>query len=159
MNKKVTSQTELIAYQLEELYDGEKKLQHAIQALLESEDSYSFKEDLQKFERQCSEARIKIKRVLSYLMIDPFEPKNNTFIGFTNDFQKMMSCVQDSQDRHKLATNMIKRINSYKLSAYEFVRGISHKMDQDQVDCLLNEIIEGIIECDGQLQKMQNHNL
>jgi ferritin-like metal-binding protein YciE len=159
MNKKITSQPELLAYQLEELYDGEKKLQHVIHALIDTSDAFAFKEDLQKFERQCSEARMKIKRIFSYLMVDSFGIKNNTIVGFIKDFERTMEYVEDAKDRQLFTKTLIQGINSYKLSLYEVALGLSHKVDQDQVADLLKEIIESIIGCDERLQKMQNHDL
>lgn len=144
-----------MAYQLEGLYDGEKKLQHYLHSWQSAVEGFAVKDELQKFESHCSDARMKIKRIFSYLLTEPFKVKNNTISGFIKDLDIVASCLSDAHDREMFTRNSIHNINAYKVSAYTAALELSHKLALDQVSDLLNEIITAAIGCDTKLQKMQ----
>jgi ferritin-like metal-binding protein YciE len=155
MTRKINSLQELLARQLEELYDGEKRLQHDLHARQSAAARLAFKEELQKFESQCSDARMKLKRIFSYLLMGPFKIKSNTISGFIKDLDMMASSIADVHDREMFTRSSFLCINTYKVTAYNSALDISHKLALDPVSDLLNEIIATVIGCDTKLQKMQ----
>lgn len=155
MTRKIKSLHEILACQLEGLYDGEKKLQHYLHSRQSAIEGFALKEELQKFESHSSDARMKLKRIFSYLLMEPFKIKNNIISGFIKDLDIMTSCISDAHDREMFTRNSIHSINAYKVSAYSTALELSHKLALDQVSDLLNEIIAAAIACDTKLQKMQ----
>lgn len=146
---------EILACQLEELYDGEKRLQHDLHTRQSAVEGLAFKEELQKFESQCSDARMKLKRIFSYLLMDPFKIKSNTISGFIKDLDMMTSSIADAHDREMFTRRSFHCINTYKVTVYNSALEMSHKLALDPVSDLLNEIIATVIACDTKLQKMQ----
>ena len=60
--KKLTSLNEVLAFQLEGMYDAEKKLQHAIPLCLENIRLGTLKEEIKKYGELAAEKRTKLKR-------------------------------------------------------------------------------------------------
>lgn len=155
MTRKLKSSREILACQLEGLYDGEKKLQHALHSMQSAAEGLVFKEELQKFESQCSDARMKLKRIFSYLLVEPYKMRNNIIGGFLKDLDGMTSAILDRRDAEMFISTGIHSINSYKVSAYGSALDLSYKLVLDPVSDLLNEIIDAAIACDSKLQTMQ----
>lgn len=155
MTKHILSEQEVLAFQLERLYDGEKKFQHALKRLINMTEIFSAKETMSKFAEQCSEARTKLKRIFSYLLVEPYEPTSYTMAGFLKDQKIIFEAVSDPLLRHAAMMTGIYGINRYKIVQYKAAFALSNKLNIDAVSDLLNEIIHGIISCDPILSKQQ----
>ena len=67
--KKLANLNELLAFQLEGMYYGEKELQHQLPSFSEGVRNPRLKEEINKYLERSIEKRSKLKRIFSYFLV------------------------------------------------------------------------------------------
>lgn len=141
MKNPLTNFHEALVYQLEGLYDAEKRLQKAMPILSHKVTISALQAEIIKYGEHASDKRSKLKRAFSYLGCGPFGRKNRIMHDFLKDTFEL--CEHSSADRIRDAMVMasIKNISQYKLADYGTALGFAIALELDTVADLLHEII------------------
>jgi ferritin-like metal-binding protein YciE len=154
MNSKIKNLNEALTYQLEGLYDAEKKLQKQIPDLLLHLASSDLKTALQDFKVNRKEARIKLKRIFSYLLSGPYQKKNKVVDQLLNEVIAISEIKASSQLKDLLSISTFLAIVNYQLSTYRSAKSMASILDLDVVVEQLDEIIKWLQQTDRVLSKI-----
>lgn len=141
MKNKLTSLSEVLAYQLEGMYDAEKKLQHGIPICVESIKLEALRQEVKKYGELSTDKRTKLKRIFSYLLVERFGRKNKVIDSLLKDTQKMLSYASTDHLRDAVALACIQNINHYKIANYNTALAFAIKLNLETVSDLLHEIL------------------
>jgi ferritin-like metal-binding protein YciE len=140
--KKLNNLTEVLAFLLEGLYDAEKKVQHTIPTCIEAIKLPALKEEIKKYGELSSEKRSKLKRIFSYLLVQPFKIKNRVIDMMLKDTHELLEHATTDDLRETVLLSCIQSINHYKLAGYTTALAFALELNQDNVCDLLHEILE-----------------
>jgi ferritin-like metal-binding protein YciE len=152
--KKLTSLLELLAYQLEAMYDAEKKLQHTLPVFYETIKSAAIKQEVKKYTEIASDKRTKLKRIFSYLLVERFGRKNEVIDSLLHDTQETLSFASTDHLRETALLTCIQNINNYKMASYHTAEIIAIELNLETVADLLHEILEWEKETDRAMTKI-----
>ena len=139
--KKLTTLNEVLAFQLEGMYDAEKKIQHAIPVCIEGLQLNTLKVEIKKYGDQAAEKRTKLKRIFSYLLVQPFKRKNNVIDSLLKDTHDLLNYAATDHLRESVLLACIQSINHYKIAGYNTALAFAIDLNLDTVADLLHEIL------------------
>ena len=154
MKTRLTSLTEVLAYQLEGMYYAEKKLQHAVPICTEVVKSDALKQEVIRYGELAIDKRTKLKRIFSYLLVERFGRKNKVIDNLIEDTHEMLSGASTDHLRDAVLSSCIQTINKYKIASYEIALIIAIELNLETVSDLLQEIIAWEKETAATLAKM-----
>ncbi|WP_276370247.1 DUF892 family protein [Chryseolinea sp. H1M3-3] len=152
--KRLSNLNEVLAFQLEGLYDAEKKLQHAIPACSEGVTLNVLKDIINKYGEQAAEKRTKLKRTFGYLLVEPFKRKNKVIDTMLKDTHYMLEHAASDSLRQVVLLACFQSINHYKMAGYNAALAFAIKLNLDTVSDLLHEILEWEKETNAILTKI-----
>jgi len=141
MKNPLTSLHEALAYELEGLYDAEKRLQKAMPILSHKVTIPALQAEITHYGEQASDKRTKLKRAFSYLGIGPFGRKNRIMHDFLKELSELCENTAADRIRDAMAIAGLKNISQYKVADYSTALGFSIALELDTVSDLLHEII------------------
>ena len=141
MKTKLTSLNELLAYQLEGMYDAEKKLQQDLPVCTEGIKLDALKQEVIKYGELSTDKRTKLKRMFSYLLVERFGRKNKVIDSLLKETQKMLSCASTDHIRDAVTLACIQSINHYKIANYNTALAFAIELNLETVADLLHEIL------------------
>lgn len=155
MKNPLTNLHEALVYELEGLYDAEKRLQKALPILSHKVTIPALQKEIIKYGEQVSDQRTKLKRAFSYLGIGPFGRKNRIMHDFLKDTMELCEHTPADRIRNAMAIAGLKNISQYKLSDYSTALGFSIALELDTVSDLLHEMITWEKETADALEKLR----
>lgn len=141
MKNKLTNLTEVLAYQLEGMYDTEKKLQHSIPICVEVIKLEILKLEVKKYGELATDKRTKLKRIFSYLLIERFGRKNKVIDSLLKDTQEMIKYASTDHLRDAVVLACMESINHYKIANYNTALAFAIELNLETVSDLLHEIL------------------
>lgn len=155
MKKKLTTLNEVLAYQLEGMYDAEKKLQYAIPICSETiRLNTVLKQEIKKYGELATDKRTKLKRIFSYLLVEPFGRKNKMIDTLLKDTHEMLSYASTDHLRETILIACIQSINHYKIAGYRTALAFAIELNLETVADLLHEILQWEKETDSALTQI-----
>lgn len=152
--KKLTNLNEVLTFHLESLYDAEKKLQHAIPICSESLPLGTLRDEIKKYGEGATEKRSKLKRIFSYLLVQPFKRKNNVINSMLKETHDMLDHAATDHLREIVLLACIQSINHYKMAGYNTALAFALELNLDTVADLLHEILAWEKETNAALTKI-----
>lgn len=151
MNNPLTSLHEALVYQLEGLYDAEKKMEKAMPICSHKVTSPALRVAIVKYGEQASDKRTKLKGAFGYMGCGRFGRKNHVIGELLKDMLKLCGDTSPERIRDAMALASMKIINKYKIAKYETGLSFAVELQLDNVSDLLHEIIELEMETDRAL--------
>lgn len=145
---------EALAYQLEGLYDAEKKLQKAIPNCLGKITASSLKSEMEKYLGSAADKRTKLKRIFSYLLVDRFGKKNKVIETMLEETHDILEYTSTNSIRDAVMIGCVQTINHYKIAGYGTALAFAMELKLNTVSDLLHEILEWEKETDRTLTKI-----
>jgi ferritin-like metal-binding protein YciE len=145
---------EALSYQLEGMYDAEKKLQKALPDCFNAATSQTLKNEIKKYFESTQDKRLKLKRIFSYLLVQPFNRKNNVIDKMLEDCQAISRQTNAKALRDAMLIGHLQEINHYKISSYGTAKAFASLMELQHVADLLGEVIAWEKETDQILTKI-----
>jgi len=152
--KKLTNLTEVLAFQLEAMYHGEKQVQHQLPVINEIVQHPRLKEEITKYIERSVEKRCKLKRIFSYLLIPGSKRKNKVIENILNDAQDLADHASGSALRDVVLASFLQSINYYNVANYRAALALAIELNLDQVADILHEILESEKETVNSLEKI-----
>ncbi|HEY5749851.1 MAG TPA: DUF892 family protein [Chryseolinea sp.] len=141
MKNPLTNLHEALVYQLEGLYDAEKRLQKAMPILKHKVMLPALQTAIIRYGEQASDKRTKLKRAFSYLGCGPFGRKNRIMHDFLKNTLELCEHTSADRIRDAMAIACLKNISQYKLADYGTALGFAIALELDTVSDLLHEMI------------------
>src|SRR5688572_478270 len=116
--KKLTNLNEVLAFQLEGMYDAEKKLQHHLPLIAEGVQLHCLKEGINKYLERSSDKRSKLKRIFSYILVQKSNRKNKVVEMIFNETRDLAHQASESYLRDVIYVACLQSINHYKIANY-----------------------------------------
>ena len=152
--KKLTNLSEVLAFQLEGMYDGEKKLQHQLPTISERVRSSSVKGEISKCIERAVEKRCKLKRIFSYLLIEKSKRKSNVMESILNEAENLLHHVSESYVGDVVLLACLQSANHYNIANYRAALALALALNLEQVADLLDEILQVEKETTTGLEKI-----
>jgi ferritin-like metal-binding protein YciE len=145
---------EALVHQVDELYDAEKQLEHAISACADKAALPALREEMKYYGASCTDKIAKLQRVYSYLMKEPSIPKNKVIDRLIGNTKEMLKAGHTPEVRDVLLISCIQTINHYKLAGYRAALASARHLDLDNAADLINEILTWERETDHRLNTL-----
>lgn len=142
MKTKFKNKTEVLAYEIEGMYDAEKKWIVSFTEINPYVSSHDLKKEMEKYAERACEKRLKLKRIFSYLLSGPFNRKNKVIDVMLDECRATLSASSDFETNTALAYHFFKLMIDYKTSTYNLVKLQAIELELEPVADLLNEICE-----------------
>ncbi len=152
--KKLTNLNEVLALQLEGMYDAEKKIQHHLPILSEGVQHHSLKEEIKKYVERSVEKRTKLKRIFSYILIQKSKRKNKVIESIFNETRELAHQASESYLRDVILAACLQSINHYSVANYRASLAVALALNLEQVADLLDEILQFEKEISTALEKI-----
>jgi ferritin-like metal-binding protein YciE len=140
--KKLTNLNEILAFQLEGMYEGEKALQHQLPTFSEGVQNLRLREEIKKYLDRSIEKRSKLKRIFSYLLVPASKRKNKVVEVLIKEAQAVVDKASESYLRDVVFAACLQTINHYNAANYRAALAIAVALNLDQVTDLLHEILQ-----------------
>ncbi len=155
MNKRnVNTLSDALAFQLNNMYDAEQKLQQEIGPCCRFSTFLHLQNEMNKYIEQSSNKMIKLERIFNYLMEEPGGISNAIIEKMLEDTQAVLKMADSSSLRDVLLTSSLLAINHYKLGVYSCAQVIALKLEIETVSDLLSEIVHWEKETNKALSKI-----
>jgi len=155
MNKRnVNTLSDALAFQLNNMYDAEQKLQQEIGPCCRFPTFLHLQNEMNKYIEQSSNKIIKLERIFNYLMEEPGGISNAIIDKMLEDTQAVLKMADSSSLRDVLLTSSLLAINHYKLCVYSCAQVIALKLEIETVSDLLSEIVHWEKETNKALSKI-----
>jgi len=140
--KKLTNLNEVLAFQLEGMYEGEKELQHQLPNFSESARNPRLKEEMKKYLERSFEKRSKLKRIFSYLLVPASKRKNKVVEVLFKETRELADKATEGYLRDVVFAAFLQSINHYNAANYRASLALAVDLNLDQVTDLLHEILQ-----------------
>jgi len=140
--KKLTNLNEVLAFQLEGMYDGEKKLQHRLPIISERVGNISLKAEIGKCVERAVEKRCKLKRIFSYLLVEKSRRKSNVMESILSEAENLVHHGSESHVGDVLLAACLQSVNHYSVANYRAALALALALNLEQVADLLDEILQ-----------------
>jgi ferritin-like metal-binding protein YciE len=151
--KKLTTLNEVLTFHLEGMYDAEKKTTCDNGLHRRSKIEYT-QSGNQKIWRAGRGKRTKLKRIFSYLLVQPFKRKNNVIDSLLKDTHDLLNYAATDHLREAVLLACIQSINHYKIAGYNTALAFAIDLNLDTVADLLHEILVWEKETNNTLTKI-----
>ncbi|ELR70140.1 Hypothetical protein C900_03825 [Fulvivirga imtechensis AK7] len=141
MQPAISNLTEALAYQLNELYDAEKKLREAIPGCLDKVKSTSLKNELRQYGESCRDKLVKLERVYNYLMKEPADNKSKIIDKLIENTKGMLASAMANEMKDVMLTACLHTINHYKIAGYSTALVFAEQLELDNAVDLLAEVL------------------
>ena len=141
MKNPLSNLHEALVFQLEGLYDAEKKLEKSMRICANKVMSQTLRAEITKYGEQASDKRIKLKRAFSYLGCGPFGRKNRVMRDLIKDMLELSEYTTEGRIRDAMVIAFMKNITHYKIEDYCTAQSFAIELQLDTVADLLHEII------------------
>lgn len=141
MQPAISNLTEALAYQLNDLYDAEKKLQEAIPSCLDKVKSPSLKQELKQYGESCRDKLAKLERVYNYLMKEPGDNRSKVMDKLIENTKGMLASSMTNEMKDVMLTACLHTINHYKIAGYSTALIFAEQLELDKAVDLLSEIL------------------
>lgn len=142
MKSRITNLNQALTYQLEGMYDAEKKLMKYLPACMKRTPSRALKGELKGYIESARDKRIKLKRIFSYLLTGPYGRKNKVMDSQIGDIKDMQKLVSTPELQDAMLLSSIQNICHSKIAAYGTAKAWAEELDIKPVVNLLNEVLE-----------------
>ncbi|HEX6223315.1 MAG TPA: DUF892 family protein [Chryseolinea sp.] len=152
--KKLTSLIEVLAFQLDAMYDGEKKIQHQLPTLSKNVDHPKLQEAAAKYVEHAIEKRSKLKRIFTYLLVPSSKRENLIVDSIFAETGERLNAVSTVSLRDAVLAACVQTINHYNIANYTSALAFAIELNLDAVADLLHEILAWERETEAALQKI-----
>ncbi len=154
MKTSIHTLQDTLAYQLEGLYYGEKRVADELEKIFSCPSAPRLQEEIRKYARSTSDKQLKLERIFNYLMHEP-EPKKNKVVNkLLEDTAEMLSYTDSSHLRNILVVSCLQNINAYKVSALKIAYMFTLELELDAASDLLQQILEWELETGKALSRI-----
>ena len=141
MKLKFKNLTEVLAFQLEEMYVAEKAIQKALPRVIRTVSSKKLKIEYKKYLENTSDKRLKLKRIFSYLLIQPIDRKSKVMVKMLDQLQAVAKSKTTGKLKDSQLLSSLGSIAHYKFSVYGMARLFADELELATVAELLSQII------------------
>ena len=152
--KELTCVNEFLAFHLEGMYDGEKKLQHHLPAISEGVRHKGLIEEIDNYIERAAEKRSKLKRIFTYLLVPPFKRKNKVVDSLFKEAHEALQHACGDNVRDAVTIVLVQSINHYNIANYSTALAFAIELNLEVAADLLHEILEWEKKTDISLKKI-----
>jgi ferritin-like metal-binding protein YciE len=152
--KGLTCINEFLAFHLEGMYDGEKKLQRYLPAISVVVRHKGLKEEIDQYVARAAEKRSKLKRIFGYVLVPPFKRKNKVIETLIKEVLEALEQASGDAVQDAVITAFVQSINHYNIANYNIALAFAVELNLDVVADLLHEILEWEKKTDTSLTKI-----
>jgi ferritin-like metal-binding protein YciE len=154
MKKEITKLEDVLALELQNLYNGELSLKEKLEKIIPDTDHGPLQEILKKYAESSTNKRLKLDRMFSYLMVVPVSHSNVIMNKLVDEaIQRTKHSLSDKIKALVLISGL-QKINCFKMTAYRTALMYALEVELDTVADLLHEIIEWERKTDKSLAEL-----
>ena len=154
MKTSIHTVQDTLAYQLEGLYFGEKRIADELEKVFSCPSAPRLQEEIRKYARSTSDKLMKLERIFNYLMHEPEPRKNKVVNKLLEDTAEMLGHTDSSHLRNILVVSCLQNINAYKVSALKIAYMFTVELELDAASDLLQQILEWELETGKALSRI-----
>jgi len=142
MKKSLATLEDALAFELQCLYDGEKRLKDKIKNCIQNLESETLKAVLDKYAESAEHKLLKMDRMFSYLSQEPGSRRNEVMDKLLEESQYRAKCPASGKISNVLLISAFRHINQYKISVYKTALMHALELELENVADLLHQILE-----------------
>jgi len=155
MKTSVSNLEDALAFELRSSYNGEQLLSGGIQGCIEELDSQQIRMVLEEYAESAGHKLLKLERIFSYLLQEPFGRKNEVIDKLLEATQRGTTCSCSTKIGDMLLLSSFRQIIQYKISVYKTALMIALELELEIVSDLLHQILEWERKADKTLKDLQ----
>ena len=141
MKKVVSNLNDALAFELEGMYEVIKGLQAEVSKSLKHISVPALRDLLVNYSSTLEDQRTKLKRIFSYVLDGPYNRHLNKVAGFIAQFKEINSRAYEPSLLALLFVSTLVSAAQYKVAALEEARFLAMRLELEQVETLLDEMI------------------
>lgn len=146
MKKHIYTLQDTLAYQLQGLYFGEKKIKNEFEDCETSATSLRLKEEIAKYTGEAADKLLKLERIFNYIMQEPDIRKNKVIVRLIEDTHEMLKYTDSPHLRDILLVSCLQNLNGYKISSLKIAYMFTVELEMDTASDLIQQILERELE-------------
>lgn len=154
MKKSLNSLKEALAYQIQGLYNAEKKLEKEIPKYLSNATDILLIEEMKKYLDSCDDKITKLERVFNYLMVEPEVKKNEVMEKLIDNTHDIVKFATSDKVRDAMLIACMQNINHHKIAGYGTCHSFAIHLNLETVTALLHDTLEWEKSTDHALTKI-----
>ena len=143
MKTSISNLNQVLAFQLEGMYEIVKNLQNAVPVAIKSTTSPATKDLLRSCAENLAEQRLKLKRIFGYILNGPFGRKAGTIADVIVPFKEISERNAEDPLRDILYMTSMQAASQFTITSYTDARYIAMRLELDTVVRLLDEMLNG----------------
>jgi ferritin-like metal-binding protein YciE len=136
----------MLAYQLEGMYNAEKRIQNEVPELVKHLDAGEAVEIMSRYAESANDKRLKLKRVFSYLLMGPFSRSICIVETVLEESADVVHLTSKDCHRDLLIMSAFEALSEYKLTCYNTALKVALQLELTKVAELLEDIIAWELE-------------
>ncbi len=154
MKPQLKTISQALTYQLEDMYDAEKKIQLSFKGLDKMLSSAPLREEVVRYLESAANKRLKLKRIFSYLLSGPYKKKNGIVSEFLAEIRGVFKVASPVLLKDSMFIASMQNLVHYKIAAYGTARAIAEELDLTTVANLLDQMLQWEKETDRALSRI-----
>ena len=159
MKHKIKTLHDALVYELQGLYDAERKLKEYLNKCSTEKMSKELRTQIQRYTDSTDSKLLNLERVFNYLMQEPIIRKNEVINHFLQETHYLLTHTFSRDIRDILMATCIQSINSYKIRCYKTAYLFAIELELETAADLLEQILEWEIEMKEQLMECTTSQL
>lgn len=136
----------VLAFELQGLYDAEKKIKKELASSLQAVSSEALRLEIVKYIRNTDNKLRILERIFDYLMLEPDVRKNKVVVDLLEETREMLNNTDSPHLKDILTVSGLQNINAYIVSCLKIAYMFTVEQDLDSVSDLLQQFLESELE-------------
>jgi ferritin-like metal-binding protein YciE len=142
MKKLISTLEDALAFELQSLYDGERRLKDKINSISPAIEQETLNAVLKKYAESADHKRLKIDRMFSYLSQEPDSRINEVLDKLLEETQERLKWSVPGKIRNLMLISAFQHINQYKISSYKTALTFAMELELENVTDLLLQVVD-----------------
>jgi len=154
MKPQLKTFNQALTFQLEAMYDAEKKIQKSFSGLEKKISSATLRKEVTRYLDSSADKRSKLKRVFSYLLTGPYGRKDAVMGELLSDVKDIFRLSDSPLLRDSMFIAAMQNFIHYKIAAYGTAKAFAEELSLNTVVHLLDQILRWEKEADKVLTRI-----
>jgi ferritin-like metal-binding protein YciE len=150
----LNSLNDLVALQLQDLYDAEQRLTKALPKMADAASSKELKSAFQKHLRETEEHVTRLEKVFNILGLTARRETCEAMKGLIAEGDAAVSAVGDPEVRDAALIAAAQRVEHYEIAGYGTVRTLAERLGHDEIARILQQTLDEEGACDKKLTEI-----
>ena len=142
MSKEIKTLQDALAYELQGMVYGEKKLNHEFHNCRNYVTSAEVRHVIEEYVDNADNVNLKLERIFNYLMVEPIARKNEVINKLIDETQHLLTYTTSPHLKDILMIGCIRNVNAYKAASYQTSYLMATELEMDTPADLIQQILE-----------------